>query len=188
MSYTFHFGTDFNELEEILMTRPSQDYPYQMDNFFRSGRLNDLNDDQKFTLYAKNAEENVVATYAARVLDFSVYEDFFKNRTESLSGEYHNPKVPDGIQWYSSCQWVHIDHRGQRLGIDMDRMKKNKILELGGDINYANCREALAEYHTKETGLGYDVAQPQAFIPAGGVGGAGTSEDKNYFLVYETLS
>lgn len=193
MSYTFKFGTDFNELKEILMNRSSQDYPYQMDNCFNlelplGQSLNDLSDDEKFTLYAEDSNGDIVATYAARRLDFSLYANYFKTRTLSLGGTYHNPTVPDGVHWYSSCQWVHVDHRGQRLGITMDSMKKEKILILGGDINYANCREALKEYHISDTGLGYDVAQPQAFIPAGGVGGAGTNEDKNYFLVYKMLS
>lgn len=193
MSYTFEFGKDFNELKEILLSRPSQDYPYRMDNFFdRESQLgqtlDDLSNGEKFTLYAKDSNGDVVATYAARKLDFSLYANYFETRTLSLGGTYHNPTIPDGNQWYSSCQWVHIDHRGQRLGIDMDSMKKDEILKLGGDINYANCKEALKEYHISDTGLGYDLAQPQAFIPSDGVGGAGTNEDKNYFLVYEMLS
>ena len=202
MSYTFEFGQDFNLLKEILMSRTDLDYPYQMDNFFdtmgsvtRSELvyfemigIENLPENKKLTLFAKDEDGKVVATYGARVLDFSEYAAFFKIRTEFTNGIYHNPTMPEGVQWYSSCQWVHSDHRGKRLGIDMDRMKKDKIWELGGDINYANCREKLVDYHISSDGLAYDVAQPQAYIPSGGVGGAGSNEDKNYFLVYEILT
>jgi len=193
MSYTFEYGNDFNYLKEILMSRTDLDYPYRMDahfdyNYNAGFTLNDLTDEEKFTLFAKDVSGNIVATYAARRLDFEVYANNFKNHTLSLGGTYHNPTVPAGIHWYSSCQWVHTDHRNQGLGIIMDRMKKDKIWELRGDINYANCREDLKDYHISADGLGYDIAQPQAFIPSGGVGGAGNDYDKNYFLVYEILT
>jgi hypothetical protein len=191
MSYTFEFGNDFEYLKEILMSRPKEDYPYEMDNFFDPYKYNmDYMSDNvlAFTLLARDKNGEVVATYAARFLEYSEYENFFEKRTISLGGTYHNPKIystKDTVQWYSSCQWVHTDHRGQRLGIDMDAMKTHKIWELGGDINYANCKEDLKDYHVSPKGLNYDIAQPQAFIPYGGVGGAGSDEDKNYFLVYK---
>jgi len=193
MSYTFEYGNDFNYLKEILMNRSNQDYPYQMDahfdyNYNAGYQLHALSNEEKFTLFAKDISGNIVATYAARRLDFEVYANNFKNHALSIGGTYHNPAVPEGVHWYSSCQWVHSDHRNQGLGITMDRMKKDKIWELRGDINYANCREALKDYHISPDGLGYDIAQPQAFIPSGGVGGAGSDSDKNYFLVYEILS
>ena len=183
MSYTYEYGTNFTELKTILTNRPSDDYPYQMDNFFDPDKDNGLDEAQSFTLVAKDENGNVVGTYAARTLDYSIYEEFFENRAAVTGGEYYAPSIPAGQAWYSSCQWIHKDHRGQRLGIQMDRMKKDKIWELGGDVNYANCRDALKEYHVDK--LGYNEYQHQATIP-GGVGGAGTSADKNYYLVYET--
>ena len=62
--------------------------------------------------------------------------------------------------------------------------EKDKIWELGGTLNYANCRDGLKEYHLKH--LGYEKYQYQAHVPGGNIGGSGTVEDKKYFIIHES--
>lgn len=187
IEYNYSYGDNFKELKDILINEES--YPYHMDGFF-DPEIIDLREDDstknlpKFTLFV-SSEEKIVATYAARELPYQEYEKFFKDYVvETCNGTYYDVIVPAGRQWYSSCQWVHEDHRGQSLGIKLDRLKKDKIWELGGTLNYANCRDGLKEYHLKH--LGYEKYQYQAHVPGGNIGGSGTVEDKKYYIIHES--
>jgi len=180
MSYEYIIDDDIISLTDFLKTLDKESYPYNIDPFFTKPDIV-----KGFALYAKN-DDQIIATYAARLLDYARYEKAFSNWAIGLKGTYSKVIIPEGVQWYSSCQWVHPNYRGQELGITMDRKKKDEIWNRGGTVNYANCREGLKDYHIDK--LQYTVAQHQAFIPVGNVGGSGTEEDKNYYIVYETSS
>lgn len=193
MSYTYEFGKDWAGLKTILSSQDSASYAYEMDNFFDSDKTNfaptNVDSSEAFTLYAKDsANGTVIATYAARKLDYLRYQKWMKTRTENAGGTYYGDSntVPDGIRWYSSCQWTHPNHRNSGLGATMDSKKKLKIQELGGTVNYANHRQDLRNYHIND--LGYDSSVYQAFIPSGGLGGSGSDSDRHYYICFETLS
>ena len=190
MSYTYRFAKDFSNLKNILINLDDDNYPYEMDNFFNPIQswtgLNELDSSQAFTLYAEDSNGDIVATYAARQLNYTEYSNWMRDRTSTAGVTYHEANIPEGTAWYSSCQWTHIDHRNEGLGATMDAKKKLKIQELGGTINYANHRAALRDYHKND--LGYDSSIYQAFIPSGGLGGSGGDSDRHYYICYETLS
>ena len=191
MSYTYEFGTDWAGLKTILEGEDSASYGYEMDNWFDSDKtwvgISNLDSNQAFTLYAKDSDGDVVATYAARFLDYGKYHKWMKTRTENAGGTIHSDSstVPAGVRWYSSCQWTHPDHRNNGLGATMDSKKKLRIAEKGGTVNYANHRMDLRNYHKND--LGYDSSVYQAFIPQGGLGGSGGDSDRYYYICFETL-
>ena len=178
MTYTYKTEEDIGALMRFLNQLDKDSYPYKLDPWF--DRSNP--DPEGFAMYAYDGDK-IIATYAAQKLAYSVYSEAFRDWVTQNNGTNGVITIPDGNQWYSSCQWVHPDYRGQELGILMDRKKKDEIWKRGGTVNYANCRDGLKDYHIDR--LGYEKYQHQASVPGGNVGGAGSSEDKEYYVVYE---
>jgi hypothetical protein len=168
---------DFNSFRTFLEGLSKEDYPYNYDGSF-SGVI-----DPGFNLTLKK-DNNIIATYAAKgkdiVLMQSDFIDYFKCENSSTS-------LPafEGKQFYSSCQWVSKDHRGQKFGMILDHLKKNICFDIfGADIQYAIHKDSFKDYHIN--GLHYDNSEWFATVPQGNVGGAGEENDKVYNVAWIT--
>ena len=168
---------DFDALKTFLESIPKDDYPYRFDGSFRG-----IDDTQNaFVLYLKKGDE-IISTYAAVKMS---KDGFVEGMKVNNAGTYENIDIGSGTQFYSSCQWVSKDHRGKKLGMCLDHLKKNIIFDiLNGDVNYAIHKEALKGYHND--GLRYDTSSKLATIPKGDVGGAGEAIDKIYNMTWTT--
>ena len=161
------------------MSKEKDDYPYNFDAAFES----ELNNATGFVLYLKLGD-NVVATYAAKRLSLSTFISGMKSK---FSGIYEDVSFEDGIDAYSSCQWVSKDHRNKKWGRVLDHLKKHICFDLMKcDINYAIHKEDLKDYHINH--LGYSNSEKLATIPNGDVGGAGEVIDKIYNITYTTAT
>tara|TARA_Y200000002_G_scaffold7864_1_gene6579 strand:- start:97 stop:765 length:669 start_codon:yes stop_codon:yes gene_type:complete len=170
---------DFTGLKTLLLSKEKDDYPYNFDAAFES----ELNNATGFVLYLKLGD-NVVATYAAKRLSLSTFISGMKSK---FSGIYEDVSFEDGIDAYSSCQWVSKDHRNKKWGRVLDHLKKHICFDLMKcDINYAIHKEDLKDYHINH--LGYSNSEKLATIPNGDVGGAGEVIDKIYNMTYTTAT
>ena len=172
---------DFDGLKTFLESIPKDDYPYRFDVSFKSDYIDDTTN--AFVLYLKKGDE-IISTYAAMGMDI---ETFIEGMKVENVGTYENVDIESGHQFYSSCQWVSKDHRGKKLGMCLDHLKKNIVFDiLNGDVNYAIHKEAFKSYHND--GLKYDTSSKLATIPNGDVGGAGEKIDKVYNITWTTKS
>ena len=181
---------NFVDFEKFLTSLDKKQYPYNYDEFFNETMVLDGDD---FALYLKKDNE-IIATYAAKILAFGQFNDDFENYLYQQSGK--NPEMnfdglanlimyKSGRHMYSSCQWVSTSHRGKGMGMMLDHLKKNICFDVfNADSNYAIHKEAFTEYHTK--GLHYDDSILMANVPQGNVGGAGEKKDKIYNVTWVT--
>lgn len=163
---------DFNKLVELLNSQTKDDYPYVMDYFFKTDQI----DSNSYCLFGWE-DNNIVATYAYRKLSFKDYMVYWSNVFSKFNGENFNPSIPGINQWYSSCQWVHKDYRNKGIGVSMDARKKEEIWAHGGDINYANCRVSMKDYHLNTLKYDESVELGNFTNPSG--------EFKDYLIVYK---
>ena len=169
---------DFTGLKTLLLSKDTDDYPYDFDPAFETK----MDNNTAFVLYAKIGDE-IVATYAAKKLAMTTFIEAMK---EKFPGTYEDVSDIRGTSAYSSCQWVSKDHRGKKLGRVLDHLKKHICFDLMKCTNnYAIHKEALADYHTEH--LGYSNTEKLALIPNGDVGGAGEVIDKIYNITYTTI-
>ena len=168
---------DFGALKTFLTSLDNSDYPYNFDQAFEGvSKLQDA-----FALYIKNGDD-IYATYAAKIFD---YENFVNQMKAIFEGTYEDVSINDGLQVYSSCQWVKKEQRGKKFGMCLDHLKKNISFDvLGGDVNFAIHKEAFKDYHLN--GLHYANSSKLATIPNGDVGGAGEAIDKVYYVAWST--
>ncbi len=170
-------GEDFVSFKTFLEGLSKEDYPYNYDEWFNVEQTEGKDD---FSLTLKK-DNNIIATYAAKnllvqinktnfvewfncdmselqktqVLQFipttynnSVEERFGVHPTYEISPE--NP-ADQGVQFYSSCQWVHKDYRGQKFGRILDHLKKNICFDIfNARIQYAIHKESLKDYHLND--------------------------------------
>ena len=146
-----------------------------------------------FALYLKKDNE-IIATYAAKVLAFGQFNEDFENYFYQESGTNPDMNIDElsnlimynpGRHMYSSCQWVSTSHRGKGMGMMLDHLKKNICFDIfDADSNYAIHKEAFKEYHLK--GLHYEDSIWMATVPQGNVGGAGEEKDKIYNVTWVT--
>jgi len=170
---------DFSGLKSFLTSLSKDDYPYEFDGTF-SGIGDTTN---AFALLLKSGG-TIVSTYAAMKINYS---NFVNDMKAYYKGAYEDVGIDSGNQLYSSCQWVSKDHRGKKLGMCLDHLKKNIVFDiLNGDVNYAIHKEAFKSYHND--GLKYDTSSKLATIPEGDVGGAGEKIDKIYNVTWTTKS
>lgn len=188
MGYDVVLHEDWEDLGKILTESP--DYQYPMDPGFTKAYLH--SDTPAFALYLKRGDE-VVATYAAkshhpRVIAENLDEFYPDLVVQEL------PEILDRSDlsyWYSSCQWVHTDHLGKKLGVSLDLLKKHIIfdgLESKNhdkvDVNFAihKINDSMKTYHIDK--LAYSSSEPFAIKKEGAVGGAGSEEDREYNIVW----
>ena len=170
---------DFEGLKSHLTSLPKDDYPYEFDGTFKS-----ISDSTNAFALLLKLGDTIVSTYAAMKIDYS---NFVRNMKTYYPGTYENVEIDLGNQLYSSCQWVAKDHRGKKLGMCLDHLKKNIVFDiLNADVNYAIHKEAFKSYHND--GLKYDTSSKLATIPNGDVGGAGEKIDKIYNVTWTTKS
>ena len=176
---------NFKDFQHFLTHLSPDDYPYRFDVSFEPGNLNET----AFALMLKQ-DDKIIATYAAKDLDIKYFVKDFKEFVDDGANTYFSkegicPDIPnfEGIQMYSSCQWVSKDHRGKGFGMILDHLKKNICFDIfNADFNYAIHKSQFADYHIK--GLHYDESKWLATIPKGDVGGAGEKKDKIYNLTW----
>ena len=182
---------DFIGFENFLKSLSKEQYPYQFDEFFSQSMVFGGDD---FALYLKKDNE-VIATYAAKILNFGAFLEDFESYFYAESGNQLKINMenlsesilysPNQRHMYSSCQWVSTSHRGKGMGMMLDHLKKNICFDIfDADSNYAIHKEAFKEYHLK--GLHYDDSIWLATVPQGGVGGAGEDKDKVYNVTWVT--
>jgi len=175
-------NADFDLLKNTLTSLSKDDYPYNYDPSFDGG-VGWVPPTTSFALLLKSGD-TVISTYAAMKYDCA---SFIKDMQSYFVGTYEDVTVDVGSHFYSSCQWVSKDHRGKKLGMGLDHLKKNIIFDiLNGDVNYAIHKESLTNYHSQ--GLVYDKKVKLATIPDGDVGGAGEKIDKIYNVTWTTKS
>ena len=171
---------DFNGLKFFLTSLSKEEYPYNFDVAFNEENVLVEN---SYVLFLKSADE-IVATYASTGMQVKVFVAGMQDENEGI---YESVSIDPGKQHYSSCQWVRKDHRGKKLGMCLDHLKKNIVFDiLNGDVNYAIHKEAFKSYHND--GLKYDTSSKLATIPEGDVGGAGEKIDKIYNVTWTTKS
>ena len=183
IGYDVVLHENWKELEKILTDSP--DYPYQMDPGFTQAFLSE--DNPAFALYLKKGDD-IVATYAAkahhpRIIADNLYEFYPNLEVQPL------PEILDRNDmsyWYSSCQWVHTDHLGKRLGVSLDLLKKHIIFHGMSNINVNfaihKINDSMKSYHLDK--LMYSSSEPFAIKKDGSVGGAGGEEDREYNIVW----
>ena len=181
---------NFVDFEKFLTGLDKEQYPYNYDEFFNETMVYGGDD---FALYLKKDNE-IIATYAAKVLAFGQFNEDFENYFYQESGTNPDMNIDElsnlimynpGRHMYSSCQWVSTSHRGKGMGMMLDHLKKNICFDIfDADSNYAIHKEAFKEYHLK--GLHYDDSIWLATVPQGGVGGAGEDKDKVYNVTWVT--
>tara|TARA_B100000965_G_scaffold104239_1_gene85816 strand:- start:1258 stop:1926 length:669 start_codon:yes stop_codon:yes gene_type:complete len=172
-------NADFGLLRKTLTSLTKDDYPYNYDPSFDG--VSDIS--TAFALLLKSGD-TVISTYAAMKYDCA---NFINDMKSYFVGAYEDVTIDTGSEWYSSLQWVSKDHRGKKLGMGLDHLKKNIIFDiLNGDVNYAIHKESLTNYHSQ--GLVYDKNVKLATIPDGDVGGAGEKIDKIYNVTWTTKS
>ena len=168
---------DFGALKTFLTSLDKSDYPYNFDPAFEGIS----NTQDGFVLYLKNGD-NIYATYSCIKMNF---DNFKTNMKLIFEGTYEDVNVDNGMQIYSSCQWVKKEQRGKKFGMCLDHLKKNIAFDvLGGDVNFAIHKEAFKDYHLN--GLHYANSVKLATIPNGDVGGAGEAIDKIYHVTWST--
>ena len=188
IGYDVVLHEDWEELEDILTKSP--DYAYPMDPGFTSAFLHA--DTPAFALYLKKGDE-VVATYAAK----SHHPNIIADNLNEFYPDLEVQPLPEILNrsdlsyWYSSCQWVHSDHLGKKLGVSLDLLKKHIIfdgLESKNndkvDINFAihKINDSMKTYHIDK--LSYSSSEPFAIKKDGAVGGAGNENDREYNIVW----
>ena len=181
---------NFVDFEKFLTGLDKEQYPYNYDEFFNETMVYGGDD---FALYLKKDNE-IIATYAAKVLAFGQFNEDFENYFYQESGTNPDMNIDElsnlimynpGRHMYSSCQWVSTSHRGKGMGMMLDHLKKNICFDIfDADSNYAIHKEAFKEYHLK--GLHYEDSIWMATVPQGNVGGAGEEKDKIYNVTWVT--
>lgn len=171
---------DISKLRTIIESIPQDDYPYQWDAAFNSEYL-ETNDYFCILLHQDN---RIIGTYAARHMNL-------KNYLYDIRKIFCEDKVSDLLKfeqegldkntWYSSLQWISNRSRGKRIGVFLDYIKKSLVFEVyNADYNYAIHKEALCDYHINK--LHYDYTEWLMTVVNGNIGGAGSAEDKIYYL------
>ena len=159
--------TNTDEVKSIILSLPQEDYPYKWDETFENAPM-----DESFGLLLK-VDGEVVSTYAA--INMSL-PDFVAGMKTVHTGTFEDVSLPQGSASYSSCQWVSKDHRGKKLGMCLDHLKKNLIFDVvKRDVNYSIHKKPFVNYHIN--GLHYDESKLLATIPKG---------DKIYYVAYVT--
>jgi hypothetical protein len=188
IGYDVVLHENWEELGTILTE--SSDYPYPMDPSFTPSYLGELGKGATaFALYLKKGDE-VVATYAAKshrpkTIADNLYE-FYPNLEVQTLPEILDREDVD--YYYSSCQWVHTNHLGKKLGVSLDLLKKHIIFDSpqfqNVDVNFAihKINDSMKSYHLSK--LFYSNSEPFAIKKDGGVGGAGSEEDREYNIVW----
>ena len=184
LGYNIRIHEDWDHLKTLLESQ--EDYPFDMDAAFTPNYMADSN--IAFAMYLKK-DDNIVATYAAKDLHPGVVR-------EGLTDLYPNlimKKLPDILNlndlqyYYSSCQWVHTDHLGKKLGVSLDLLKKHIVFDspkLGADVNFAihKINDSMKSYHLNK--LYYSNSEAFATKDEGGIGGAGGDNDREYNIVW----
>ena len=134
---------DFESFQIFLEGLSKEEYPYGYDVSF-----SDQHGGHGFNLTLKK-DNNIIATYAAKLKEVvhtqSDYAEHF-----DCAGDSINKSLPAfrGSQMYSSCQWVSIAERGNKLGVILDHLKKNICFDIfGADMQYATHKKPLKDYH-----------------------------------------
>jgi hypothetical protein len=93
-------------------------------------------------------QKSQVLQFIPTTYNNSVEETFGVHPTYEISPE--NP-ADQGVQYYSSCQWVHQDYRGQKFGRVLDHLKKNICFDIfNARLQYAIHKESLKDYHLND--------------------------------------
>ena len=187
LGYDVEIHENWPDLAKILTESP--DYPYPMDPSFTMDFLhNEDRDVPAFALYLKK-DGQVVATYAAKNhLPKTIYDNlnqYYPDLNISSLPEILNKD--DMTYFYSSCQWVHTDHLGKKLGVSLDLLKKHIVFDspkLGADVNFAihKINDSMKSYHLNK--LYYSNSEAFATKDEGGIGGAGGDDDREYNIVW----
>ena len=152
---------DFNSFRTFLEGLSKEDYPYNYDESF-SGEI-----DTSFNLTLKK-DNNIIATYAARGLFLSGFHADFIDYFNCENMATNLPTFEEKDQYYSSCQWVSKDHRGNKFGMILDHLKRNICFDIfGASMQYAIHKEAFKDYHLN--GLHYSDSQWFGTVPNGDV-------------------
>ena len=189
---------NFEALKNQLTSLSKEDYPFDFDPSFTPGEhtykvLSEDPDLAKYkgaVLFLKSGDD-IVGTYAFK---FTLVENFindvpnYKEGAECVNPEtleafwdgewndevYPPAKKPLKGQYYSSCQWIHPDFLGKKLGMALDHLKKYLIFDvLDGNINWAMFTTGLEDYHTGK--LTYQDSAPLFTTP-----------DKEYKVTWST--
>ena len=181
---------NFEEFNAFIGQLPKSDYPYNPDEFFGGSMLPDILD-KTFALYLKKGD-TIIGTYAARELRFNEFYIEFTNWAEDgyYKLEENGKELSESIMYkpgrhmYSSCQWVHKDYRGKKLGMALDNLKKNICFDVfEADTNYCFHKPQFADYHIK--GLHYDESMWMLTVPKGDISdGIGKEKDKSYNVAF----
>ena len=154
---------DFVPFKSLIESLSKDEYPYNYDGTFDI----EMESIDGFNMVLKQ-DGISVATYAAKrwdAIDTSYgYTEHFKC-TDTVP-------IPDGLadvrSFYSSCQWVSKAHRGKKLGIVLDHLKKHICFDIfNADAQYSMHTEDLRDYHINA--LGYTDSQKLLTIPGGKV-------------------
>jgi hypothetical protein len=166
-------------LKSTLTSLPKSDYPYDFD-----GTFDGISDTTNTFVLLLKSGGTVISTYAATNISYDTFVGYLKGY---YTGTFEDVSIDSGNQLYSSCQWVSKDHRGKKLGMTLDHLKKNICFDiLNADVNYAIHKESYQDYH--KDGLKYDTTKKLCTIPNGDVGGAGEKIDKIYYVTWTSKS
>tara|TARA_B100001778_G_C18583846_1_gene628841 strand:+ start:357 stop:1088 length:732 start_codon:yes stop_codon:yes gene_type:complete len=184
LGYNVRIHEDWNHLKNLLESQ--EDYPFDMDAAFTTEYM--LESNIAFAIYLKKGD-NIVATYAAKDLHPGVVREGLTDLYPNLIME----KLPDILNlddfqyYYSSCQWVHSDHLGKKLGVSLDLLKKHIIFDsIGGDVNYAIHRinDSMKSYHIDKLHYSDSETFAKQDEYGSGLGGAGGEKDREYNIVW----
>ena len=182
LGYNIKIHEDWDHLEYLLTN--TADYPYNMDPSFTTDFVNI--DNIAFAIYLKKGDE-VIGTYAAKEHHPLVVRDGLLDVYPSLETK----DLPEILQrndltyYYSSCQWVHTEHLGKKLGMALDLLKKHIIFDnRQANINFAihKINDSMKSYHIDK--LYYSNSETFATKKDGNVGGAGGKNDYEYNIVW----
>lgn len=192
LGYDVKVHEDWNHLKNLLESQ--KDYPFDMDVAFTQEYMKSEHGviaediENAFAIYLKKGDD-VVATYAAKDLRPSVVKGGLVELYPNLITE----ELPDILNlddfqyYYSSCQWVHSDHLGKKLGVSLDLLKKHIIFDsIGGDVNYAIHRinDSMKSYHIDKLHYSNSEAFAKQDENGKGLGGAGGEKDREYNIVW----
>jgi hypothetical protein len=173
---------DFEILVNHLTSLSKEDYPFDFDPAFTPDTAHAVVSGSRHgAILLLKSGDNIVGTYAFKkalitnlIEQIPIYKESAECvKPETLKAFWDGESLLDN-QYYSSCQWIHPDFLGKRLGMALDHLKKYLIFDvLDGNINWAMFTTGLEDYHTGK--LTYQDSAPLFTTP-----------DKEYKVTWST--